>query len=143
MEVEGAEGGSTTLEIELSHLVLQGGGNGGSKRESPTLEVEPRRLILRVEGGRPRNRASRLNFVGGGGGGSKRGTTTLEIKPRCSISRVVGVEGAEGSPPPLKSSRDTISRVVVVVGASSHQIGSTNTARWVAASFFNCHCCDC
>ena len=49
MGVEGAEGGSTTLEIELRRLVLQGGGNGGSKRESPTLEVEPRRSISQVE----------------------------------------------------------------------------------------------
>ena len=83
--MEGAEGGSTTLEIEPSRLVLQGGGNGGSKRESPALEVEPRRSISRVEGGRPRNRASRLNFVGGGGGckgyccragrGAERGTS--------------------------------------------------------------------
>jgi len=81
-----------------------------------------------------------LNFTGGRGGGGRRESPTPEIEPRRSISRVVAVVVAQGRPAPLKLSRDAISRVVVVVGASSHRIGSTNTVRWVAASFFNCHC---
>jgi len=59
--VEGAEGGSTTLEIEPRHLVLQGG-NGGSKRESPTLKVEPRHSILQVEGGRRESPTSEIEL---------------------------------------------------------------------------------
>jgi len=80
MGVEGAEGGSTTLEIEPSCLVLQGGGNGGSKRESPTLKVEPRRSISQVEG------------------------ADHEIEHLGSISWVVVAVAAKGGPPPSKSS---------------------------------------